>query len=172
MNLLIRPFRVSDRSFLGDAIDNVCRECDWMATTRFEPTPAWEDALAHPNCESHRLFVAQAADRIVGWCRLFPVDGGHSSVQAELGIGLLKEYRYQGWGAALLDTTLKMVDDIGRVQVVLSVHRDNEVARRLFIRYGFKAVGSAPDDSIFMTLRCASDRTTDQRAFLSGAGGK
>ena len=133
-----------------------------MATTRFEPTPAWERALARPNCESHHLFVAQAADRIVGWCRLFPVDGGHSSVQSELGIGLLKDYRYQRWGAALLDTTLKMVDDIGRVQVVLSVHRDNEVARRLFVRYGFKAVDPAPNDSISMTLCCASNRITDR----------
>ncbi len=170
MNLIIRPFSVPDCASLGDAIDNVCREGGWMATTRFKPTPAWEHALSHPDCESHRLFVAQAADRVVGWCRLFPVDGGAEPVRAELGIGLLKEYRFQGWGAALLDATVN--DQIGRVEVVLTVHRDNAVARRLFTRYGFKAIGRAPDDCIAMTLGGNFDRPAEKRAFLTGVGGE
>ena len=172
MKLLIRPFGTSDRLSLRDAIDDVCRECEWMATTRFQPTPAWEYALAHPNCESYRLFVAQAADRVIGWCRLFPVNSGSNSVQAELGIGLLKEYRYQGWGAALLDETLKRVDRTGWIQVTLSVHPDNIVACRLFWNYGFDTVGPAPNDAISMMLRCVSERTPDQHARLGGAGGE
>jgi RimJ/RimL family protein N-acetyltransferase len=171
MTLLIRPFTASDRTSLSSAIDDVCRDCSWMSTTRFEPTPAWEYAFIHPNCESHRLFVAKSPDRIVGWCRLFPVDSGQRPGQYELGIGLLKEYRYQGWGTALLDWTLKMTTNIGRIRLMLTVHRENEVACRLFIRYGFKVVGPARADSVAMTWHYACNRTTDQRRLLDAREG-
>jgi len=107
-----------------------------MRTPRFEPTPAWEHALAQPDCSCHLLLVAADGANIVGWCRLFPTDEG----ALELGIGVVAPYRRRGLGRALLGAALEWASARG-MPVVLETRTDNAPAIRLFTRSGFRVVG-------------------------------
>jgi len=107
-----------------------------MRTPRFEPTPAWEHALARPDCPCHLLLVAEEGANVVGWCRLFPTDEG----ALELGIGVLGPYRRRGIGRALLGAALEWASARG-MPVVLETRTDNAPAIRLFTGSGFRVVG-------------------------------
>jgi len=131
----VRPFQFDDRPVLTAVVDSVCAE-GMMRTPRFEPTPAWEHALARPDCPCHLLLVAVEAATIAGWCRLFPTD----EEALELGIGVLGPYRRRGLGRALLDAALEWASARG-MPVVLETRTDNASAIRLFTRYGFRVVG-------------------------------
>lgn len=109
-----------------------------MRTPRFEPTPAWEHALARPDCSCHLLLVAEEGAHIAGWCRLFPTVEG----TLELGIGVVAPCRRRGIGRALLTTALDWASGRG-MPVVLETRTDNSPAIRLFTRFGFWVTGQA-----------------------------
>ncbi len=131
----IRPYRPSDREALIEAINGVCAG-GMMRTPRFIPTPAWEHALARPECSCHLLLVAAEGESIVGWCRLFPTGEG----ALELGIGVAAPCRRREVGRALLEAALDWARAQG-MPVVLETRTDNIPAIRLFTRAGFRTVG-------------------------------
>jgi ribosomal protein S18 acetylase RimI-like enzyme len=131
----VRPFQFDDRPVLTAVVDSVCAG-GMMRTPRFEPTPAWEHALARPDCPCHLLLVAVEGATVVGWCRLFPTDEG----ALELGIGVVASHRRRGIGRALLDAALEWASARG-MPVVLETRTDNAPAIRLFTRSGFRVVG-------------------------------
>jgi ribosomal protein S18 acetylase RimI-like enzyme len=133
--MIVRPYHPSDRQNLMDAINAVCAG-GMMRTPRFELTPAWEHALAQPDCPCHLLLVAVEGANVVGWCRLFPTDEG----ALELGIGVVASHRRRGIGRALLDAALEWASARG-MPVVLETRTDNTPAIRLFTRSGFRVVG-------------------------------
>jgi len=126
---------MADQNSLIGTINAVCAE-GMMRTPRFEPTPAWEHALAQPDCPCHLLLVAVEGANVVGWCRLFPTDEG----ALELGIGVVASHRRQGIGRALLGAALEWASARG-MPVVLETRTDNTPAIRLFTRSGFRVVG-------------------------------
>jgi ribosomal protein S18 acetylase RimI-like enzyme len=126
---------MADQNSLIGTINAVCAG-GMMRTPRFEPTPAWEHALARPDCPCHLLLVAVEGTNITGWCRLFPTDEG----ALELGIGVLGQYRRRGLGRALLGAALEWASARG-MPVVLETRTDNTPAIRLFTRSGFRVVG-------------------------------
>ncbi len=117
------------------AVNAVCAE-GMMRTARYEPTPAWEHALAEPDCPCHLLLVALDGADVVGWCRLFPAGEDR---EVELGIGVLSGYRRQGVGRALLSAALEWADR-RKADVVLQTRSDNLPAVRLFGQKGFRTV--------------------------------
>ncbi len=133
--VVIRAYRPVDRWGLTAAIHSVCAE-GMMRTPRFEPTPAWEHALARPDCPCHLLLVAVDGESVLGWCRLFPTDEG----ALELGIGVLGPYRRCGVGRALLGAALEWASARG-MPVSLETRTDNAPAICLFTRSGFRVVG-------------------------------
>ncbi len=139
MRIEVRPFQPADRPGLVAVVDAVCAE-GIMRTPRFIPTPAWEHALAHPDCPCHLLLVASDGDRVTGWCRLFPNGDG----ALELGIGVAAPYRRQGVGRALLEAALGWALEQG-MPVVLETRTDNIPAIRLFTHLGFRIVGQEDD---------------------------
>jgi RimJ/RimL family protein N-acetyltransferase len=142
----LRLFVPADRSSLKKAIDAVCAEGRWMATAHFEPTPAWTHALERPGCPHHRLLVAEEGGQIVGWCRLFPLAGcGQADGQAEVGIGLLREYRGQGLGRMFLHQALDWAARQELEQVRLCTRGNNARAIHLFEGCGFATQGYGLD---------------------------
>lgn len=132
----VRPYCPNDRGPLQVAINSVCAE-GMMATPQFQPTPAWEHALAQPECPHHLLLVAMAGGEVIGWCRLFPEWPCDSPAVLELGIGVTAPWRRQGVGSALLRRALAWAVEKGIPQIVLTTRTDNEPARRLFAQHGF-----------------------------------
>jgi ribosomal protein S18 acetylase RimI-like enzyme len=125
-----------------------------MNTTRFEPTPDWIRAMEDPDAESHCLLVAQDRERVIGWCRLFCLSGNTGAGgECEVGIGLLPEYRGQGWGRELLSHGLAWAAHRGLRQAILTTKVDNLRAIRLFKRCGFQEVDSHKDGWLSMVCR-------------------
>lgn len=139
--LKIVPFLLSDRLELIRVIDNVCAETPWMQTRRFEPTPAWEHALEREDCSDHLLAVAKVEGQVVGWCRLFPLESQPRGV--ELGIGVLKLYRRQGVGTALIGYGVNWSRHKGVSEIVLMTYRENRPAIGLFEKMGFEEISTA-----------------------------
>lgn len=131
----INPFQIADTLQLTDVINNVCAGTRWMQTPRFEPTPAWKHALEHEDCANHLLAVVKVDRRLVGWCRLFPVELQPGVM--ELGIGVLRAYRRQGIGTMLVKYGLEWGSGRGVAKIVLTTHEENCPAVGLFEKCGF-----------------------------------
>lgn len=146
MSAVVRPFALPDRASLEEAINAVCAEGRWMSTPRFQPTPAWAHALNASACPRHLLLLVEDAGRIVGWCRLFSSVGcdGYAR-EAELGIGLLPEYRECGLGRAMVGQALNWAAKKGVQRVMLTTRGDNSRAIHLFDACGFRVVNQAVD---------------------------
>ena len=128
-----------------------------MSTPCFQPTPAWSHALEAPACPRHLLLVTEDEEHIVGWCRLFPIGGRNCSVgKAELGIGLLTEYREHGLGSTLVNRALDWAAITGVRHTTLTTRVDNCRAIRLFESCGFKATRREMDGWIEMTRQTLS----------------
>ena len=121
-----------------------------MRTTRFEPTPAWEHALAEPDCPCHLLLVAHDEERPVGWCRLFPtgVPG-----EAKVGIGLLPPYRDHGMGTRMLQQSLAWACWQNLARLTLTTRDDNQRAIHVFEKCGFSPTGRSEGKWIEMEHR-------------------
>ncbi len=139
----VRRFVRSDRASLEEAINAVCAEGRWMSTSSFQPTPAWRHALEQPNCSNHCLLVAEEKGHIVGWCRVLPAACKGEVTKAELGIGLLPDYRNRGLGTVLVQRVLDWARETGLERLWLRTREDNTRARRVFARCGFFACGKS-----------------------------
>ena len=54
--------------------------------------------------------------------------------------GILPDYQGKGFAKILLDASLKFAKGTG-LQIKLEVHEDNEIARNLYVKGGFKYLG-------------------------------
>lgn len=154
---VIRAYRRADRWNLAALINAVCAE-GMMATPSFQPTPAWEHALAEPECPHHLLLVAEAEGEIVGWCRLFQENLCSIPSTLELGIGVAVSWRGRKVGSVLIRHALEWAAENGVSRIVLSTRTDNEPARRLFIRYGFHPIRTQ-DHQLEMAWSAPSSRS-------------
>ena len=150
MSHSLHRLRPADCPALVCVIDTVCGESAWMATRRFEPTPAWNHALAECGCLRHVLCVARAGVRLAGWCRIFPEACDRPAERGELGIGLLREFRGRGLGTALMAFALDQARQAGFRQIVLTTHAGNLPAQRLFQNCGFQPLAQVWPESYAM----------------------
>jgi RimJ/RimL family protein N-acetyltransferase len=138
--ILIRPYITKDSVQLSQVINQVCTDTPWMATQCFVPTKSWIHAMETEACISHQLFVVESRGEIVGWCRSFPVTCEMLSLHAELGVGLLTQYRNQGIGSEMIRRSLEWAGPIGLRTVDLTVSPQNSIAIHVFEKCGFETV--------------------------------
>ncbi|MGI9092994.1 MAG: ribosomal protein S18-alanine N-acetyltransferase [Mycobacteriales bacterium] len=84
--------------------------------------------------DSRYYVVAVVDEQIVGYAGLAAFDD-EAFVQT---IGVHPDFQGAGIGAALLDDLLAEADRRGAATVLLEVRTDNEIARRLYDRRGFR----------------------------------
>lgn len=149
-SFVIRPYLAADRARLIAVIDQVCAGSHFMATRRFEPTPAWDHALRQPACPCHLLLVAAFGPQVIGWCRLFPAASSADGPTADLGIGVAAPDRGRGVGSALLRAALRWARSQGLSAITLTTHPDNEGAIRFFRRHGFTILPAADPNALPM----------------------
>ncbi|MDL1944329.1 GNAT family N-acetyltransferase [Chloroflexi bacterium CFX2] len=149
--ILIRPYSTKDSVQLSQIVSQVCASVPWMATRRFIPTNSWFHAMEMIECHSHRLLVAESNGEIVGWCRSFPATCGVLPSHAELGIGLLEQYRGQGIGSEMIRRSLEWAESVGLCTVDLMVSPHNSLAIHVFEKCGFKTV-KVLDEKMVMSI--------------------
>ncbi|MGN6444440.1 ribosomal protein S18-alanine N-acetyltransferase [Amnibacterium sp.] len=106
------------------------------------PTDAWSEAAMRETFATGDAFVAEEADRVVGYgAVLAPAGSGDADV---LTIAVEEAHRGEGVGASLLGRMLETAAERGAGRVFLEVRADNPVAQRLYETRGFRAVGRRP----------------------------
>lgn len=123
-----------------------------MATRRFEPETSWLHALNRPACSCHLLLVAEDAEGLAGWCRIFPEVTGSVTTTAILGIGLLPAYRDQGIGSQMVHQALAWAVQTGYDTVRLTVRQDNHRAMAVFTTSGFCITGKGAEGHLEMAI--------------------
>jgi len=116
--------------------DAVARERRFLAMTQAPPLP---DAVAFYRSvlASGQCHVALRAGEVVGWCDVLPVFGESRRHVGVLGIGLAKDSRGKGLGAALLAAAIDTAWSRGLTRIELTVREHNVNARRLYEKTGF-----------------------------------
>jgi RimJ/RimL family protein N-acetyltransferase len=119
-------------------INAVCAERQWMETTSFELTPAWQHAFLKSDCACHKLLVAVHNSQCIGWCRAFP---SQDRLAIELGVGLLAAYRDMGIGTNMVKQLIEWANAQKFQHIKITTRQDNQRAIHLFGMYGFVQIG-------------------------------
>lgn len=88
--------------------------------------------------------VAKIGDKVIGAASLMrrPRKMRH---RGEFGISVLKEFWHKGVATALTEEILRLAKEYGFEQVFLEVRSDNERAKKLYEKFGFKKICVYPD---------------------------
>lgn len=131
-SFLVRPAREGDRRPLAELFAAVAEERDGIAT---EP-PVDLDARA-ASWDLDRIFVATAADDVIGLVHLDPSRFGH----CDIALAVTREWRGRGVGTALFETGIASTRDRGCHKLCLSVFPHNTGAIALYRKLGFVEEG-------------------------------
>lgn len=96
-------------------------------------------------------FVAETNDEVVGavWVRIMNDYGHVDDETPSLAVSLLKEYRKQGIGTALMKTMIEHLRNEGYKQISLSVDKANYAAR-MYLKLGFAITKENQEDYIMV----------------------
>jgi ribosomal protein S18 acetylase RimI-like enzyme len=118
-------------------IDSVARERRFIGGVQARPIESTREFALSNIKNGYPHFVALDGDKIVGWCDIIPMKGVDFSHCGLMGMGLLVDYRRQGIGTRLLDTTIQAAEEYGLERVELEVYTSNTPAIRLYEKRGF-----------------------------------
>ena len=123
------------------AVGSVARERAYLAFLEAPPLESTIDFVRENLRQGHPQYVALVEDRVVGWCDVTSLRRPAFAHSGVLGLGVVKAYRGQGIGKALLRTTLDRARAIGLTRVELTVRQPNVRAVELYKKIGFAVEG-------------------------------
>lgn len=129
-DVAIRPVRPEDLPRIME-IERASYTAPW-------PEASFRGLLRRPDAS---ILIAELDGQIVGYAACWAV-----YEQGELGnIAVAPEYRGRGIAKRLMDAVIEDMRERGVRELFLEVRVTNEVARRLYERYGFEEIGWRPD---------------------------
>ena len=137
----ILPIREQHIESFHACLDSVARERIYLAGVKARPIESTREFVLNNIKNIYPQFVAVKDERVVGWCDIIPmrgIDFAHSGV---LGMGVHNDYRKQGIGTLLLETTIDAAKSFGLERVELEVYTSNTVAIRMYEKLGFEVEG-------------------------------
>lgn len=138
----LRPAIEGDAAQLIQAVDSIAREEIYFIRSRFEMDEDQERAfIARAKERGDLILVALVDDQLLGWVTLFRARAEFLRHTAELGMGVVQDYRDVGIGTALMDYTLQWAAEHGIEKINLGVRTSNERARALYHKFGFVPEG-------------------------------
>jgi ribosomal protein S18 acetylase RimI-like enzyme len=157
----IRQISQDDIESLHACLDSVGRERKYLGFTQAAPMEETRKSLLADMERGDIRLIALDASKVVGWCHIRPDGWEGFTHTGRLGMGVLKEYRGQGIGSALLHQALAEARNRGLERVDLSVFASNTTAVRLYEKFKFEVEGRKKsarkldgmyDDIIMMAL--------------------
>ena len=124
------------RSFHA-CLDSVARERIYLGGVKARPLETTREFVKSNIMNNIPQYVAVEGERVVGWCDIIPMKGIDFSHCGGLGMGVHKDYRGQGIGTRLLETTLEASKEFGIERIELEVYTSNTHAIRLYEKLGF-----------------------------------
>lgn len=141
MNISIIPISEALFEGLRAALDVVAREKKYLAFTQAPPveqtTAFYRNIIKNDLCQ----FTVLVDGQVAGWCDVLPTHGEARAHVGILGIGLLPGARHRGIGRALMNETIAKAKSKGFSRIELTVRTDNQNAKALYERVGFKTEG-------------------------------
>ena len=141
---------VDDAAELLECMRQICSETDyllrypeeWDAFT-VEREAKWIEA--NQNSDSNLFICCYVDGKIAGNCNIDFHKGLKIEHRAVIGIALLKEFWGLGIGTAMIEELIKAAREYGTEILELEYIEGNERGRRLYEKFGFKAVCEKPN---------------------------
>lgn len=137
----VRQISQDDIESLHSSMDRVARERKYLGFTRVAPIEETRKSLVEDMQRGVIRLIAIDESKVVGWCHIRPDRWEGFTHAGWLGMGVLKEYRGQGIGSALLYQSLGEARNRGLERVELSVFASNLTAIRLYEKFKFEVEG-------------------------------
>ena len=137
----IRRISLDDIESLHACLDSVARERKYLGFTQATPIEETRKSLVEDMERGVIRLIALDASKVVGWCHIRPDRWEGFTHAGWLGMGVLKEYRHQGIGSALLHQALAEARNRGLERVELSVFASNVSAIHLYEKFKFEIEG-------------------------------
>ena len=138
---MIRQVTQDDIESLHACLDSVARERKYLGFTRAAPLEETRKSLVEDIERGVIRLIALDEAKVVGWCHIRPDRWEGFTHTSWLGMGVLKEYRGQGIGRALLHQALAEARNRGLERVELSVFASNLTAIHLYEKFKFQIEG-------------------------------
>lgn len=123
------------------AVGSVAREKLYLAFLDAPSFDMSQEFVLNNIKESWPQVVAVSGDTVIGWCDIVGSNRHACPHVGTLGIGVLKEYRGQGIGVALIMEALSLAKKRGFTRIELAVREDNPRAIHLYQKMGFVVEG-------------------------------
>ena len=136
--VLVRRSTREDIESFHRCLDAVARERRWLAFLQAPPLESVRDFVLSA---SPIQFVAMARGEVAGWCDVTPNQLEGFRHCGTLGMGLLPDFRGRGLGRRLLQETIDATREAGLTRIELEVFASNQIATRLYERFGFTHEG-------------------------------
>ena len=159
--VLIRPISRDDIDGFHSCLDSVARERKYLGLTQAPPLEETRRWLVADMERNVIRLIAIDGSQIVGWCDIESRRWEGFTHSGRLGMGVLKQYRGQGIGRALLNQALLEARNRSLERVELDVYASNLAAMRLYENFKFQIEGRKKrgrkldgtyDDIILMAL--------------------
>ena len=141
IQVVIRQISEEDIESLHACLDRVARERKYLGFTQAAPIEETRKSLMEDMERGVIRLIALDDSNVVGWCHIRPDRWEGFTHAGWLGMGVLKEYRGQGIGSALLHQALAEARRLGLERVELSVFASNSSAIRLYKKFRFEIEG-------------------------------
>jgi ribosomal protein S18 acetylase RimI-like enzyme len=144
------------------AVDSVARErryLGFLAAPPIEQTVSFIRRLLADG--GVQMLAVTDANQVVGWCDVTRVPWEGLRHVGRLGIGVLKEYRGQGYGRMLAERAIGAAHTAGMERIELEVFASNVPAIKLYealgfvregYKKGFRKLDGVYDDNVIMAL--------------------
>jgi RimJ/RimL family protein N-acetyltransferase len=139
--ITIRESVLKDAGKMAACIDQVAKERKYLASTEGFSKEQTRDFLKMLSDKGGIQLVCQDNDKIVGWCDIVPGSFEGMYHTGHLGMGLLKEYRFQGLGKKMLNQIIQMAFSAKYERIELEVFASNISAVTLYRKCGFQQEG-------------------------------
>jgi RimJ/RimL family protein N-acetyltransferase len=137
----IIPIAVEHVVGFHETLGLLAQERTWLVYTD-TPSIEWAMRFVLNNIRNgYAQFVAVEKNRVIGWCGIIPNAGLGFRHSGSVGMGVIKEWRHQGLGKALLNACLRKSFENGLTRIELEIDADNAIAIGLHRKFGFKKEG-------------------------------
>jgi ribosomal protein S18 acetylase RimI-like enzyme len=140
-SVTIKQISQGDIEDFHSCLDRVARERKYLAFTQADPIEETRKSLVEDMERNVIRLIAIADSKVVGWCHIKSGRWERFTHAGWLGMGVLKEYRGQGIGNALLHQALAEARNRGLERVELGVYASNLAAIHLYEKFKFQIEG-------------------------------
>jgi RimJ/RimL family protein N-acetyltransferase len=141
MNYKITPITEQYINNFWSVLDSVARERDYLAFLEGPPMHTTKEFVLHNIKDNWPHLLALHNDQVIGWCDISSLDRPVFAHAGSLGMGVLKAYRGQGVGKALISSALQKAKEKGLTRIELTVREKNTAATALYEKMGFEKEG-------------------------------